>query len=46
MLYNTGTDIVKSTHGLVTTVRPRTFFPFSRLLLFRAEELMKRYRAM
>jgi len=22
MLYNTGTDIVKSTHGLVTTVRP------------------------
>lgn len=21
MLYNTGTDIVKSTHGLVTTVR-------------------------
>jgi hypothetical protein len=22
MLFNTGTDIVKSTHGLVTTVRP------------------------
>jgi glycerol kinase len=32
MLYNTGTDIVKSTHGLVTTVRlrpPLTFQPSS-----------------